>query len=144
MRKRRAISPAITVMLLMAVAVAGALAVSQGLNSQTQIANKITKLDLIDASLTKLQVPGKAYYALTIKNSGTTEITDVEVGFFDNNNNLHSLSAGSLSLQPGQQWSDDSVLDADINVNAKYTLSLSGVASDGSEFNTASTITALG
>ena len=131
-------------MLLMAVAIAGGIAVWQSMNSQAQTISKIAKLDIVDISLTKLQVGGKAFFSVTLKNSGTTDFDSVEAGFWDNNNKYISFVKNSANLLPGQQWSEDNTFDASVTANQKYTVKISGTTSDGSRFSMAKTVSAMG
>jgi len=143
-RKRKAVSPAIVTMLLMAVAIAGGMAVWQSMNSQAQIMSKVSKLDIVDVSLVKLQVGDKAFFSVTLKNSGTTDFDSVEAGFWDNNNKYISFVKNSVNLLPGQQWSEDNTFDASVTANQKYTVKISGTTSDGSRFSMAKTVSAMG
>lgn len=131
-------------MLLMAVAIAGGMAVWQSMNSQAQTISKTSKLDVIDVSLTRLQVGGKAFFSVTLKNSGTVDFDTVEAGFWDDTNKYISFVKNSASLYPGGQWSEGGVFDASITPNQRYTVKISGIGSDGSEFNTAKTVSAMG
>lgn len=131
-------------MLLMAVAIAGGMAVWQSMNSQAQTISKIAKLDVVDISLTKLQVDNKAFFSVTLKNSGTIPFDSVEAGFWDNNNKYISFAKDSANLLPGQQWSEDSTFDASVTANQKYTVKISGTTSDGSRFSMAKTVSAMG
>ena len=131
-------------MLLMAVAIAGGMAVWQSMNSQAQIISKVSKLDMVDVSLVKLQVGDKAFFSVTLKNSGTTDFDSVEAGFWDNNNKYISFVKNSVNLLPGQQWSEDNTFDASVTSNQKYTVKISGTTSDGSRFSMAKTVSAMG
>jgi len=143
-RKRKAISPAIVTMLLMAVAISGGIAVWQSMNSQAQTISKTSKLDMVDVSLAKLQVDGKAFFSVTLKNSGTVDFNTIEVGFWDDTNKYVSFVKNSANLLPGIQWSENDVFDASITPNQKYTVKVSGTTSDGSKFSMAKTVSAMG
>jgi len=143
-RKRKAISPAIVTMLLMAVAIAGGMAVWQSMNTQAQTMAKVSKLDIVDVSLTNLQVGGKAFFSVTLKNSGTIDFDTIEAGFWDDSNKYASFVKNSANLLPGAQWSDNDVFDASITINQKYTVKISGTTSDGSRFSMAKTVSAMG
>jgi hypothetical protein len=143
-RKRRAISPAIVTMLLMAVAISGGIAVWQSMNSQAQTISKISKLDVVDVSLVKLQVDGKAFFSVTLKNSGTIPFDTVEAGFWDDTNKYVGFIKNSANLLPGVQWAENDVFDASITPNQKYTVKISGTSSDGSKFSMAKTVSAMG
>ncbi|MCA2003944.1 MAG: hypothetical protein LDL06_04170 [Candidatus Nitrosotenuis sp.] len=144
MRKRKAISPAITTMLLMAVAISGGIAVWQSMNSQAQTISKVSKLDIIDISLAKLQAEGKVFFSITLKNSGTADFDTIEAGFWDDANRYVRFVKNSANLLPGAQWAENDVFDANITPNQKYTVKISGTAPDGSKFSMAKTVSAMG
>jgi hypothetical protein len=144
MRKRKAISPAIVTLLLMAVAISGGIAVWQSMNSQAQTISKTSKLDVVDVSLTRLQVDSKAFFSITLKNSGTIDFDTIEAGFWDDANKYTSFVKNSANLLPGVQWSQNDVIDANITPNQKYTIKISGTSSDGSKFSMAQTVSAMG
>lgn len=144
MKKRKAISPAIVTLLLMAVAIAGGIAVWQSMNSQAQTISKISKLDIVDISLSKLQVEGKAFFSVTLKNSGTVDFDTIEAGFWDDTNKYVSFVKNSANLLPGEQWAENNVFDVNITPNQKYTLKVAGTASDGSTFSMAKSVSAMG
>lgn len=131
-------------MLLMAVAIAGGMAVWQSMNSQAQTISKIAKLDTVDVSLANLQVGDKAFFSVTLKNSGTIPFDSVEAGFWDDSDKYIRFVTNSANLLPGQQWSEDDTFDASITANQKYTVKISGTTSDGSKFSMAKTISAMG
>ena len=131
-------------MLLMAVAIAGGMAVWQSMNSQTQIMSKVSKLDIVDVSLVKLQVGNKAFFSVTLKNSGTIPFDTIEAGFWDDNNKYIRFVKDSANLLPGHQWSEDSTFDASVTANQKYTVKISGTTSDGSRFSMAKIVSAMG
>ncbi len=131
-------------MLLMAVAIAGGMAVWQSMNSQAQTMSKIAKLDTVDISLAKLQVGNKAFFSVTLKNSGTIPFDSVEAGFWDDSNKYISFVKNSANLLPGQQWSEDNTFDASVTANQKYTVKISGTTHDGSRFSMARIVSAMG
>ncbi|MEW6044226.1 MAG: hypothetical protein AB1608_08175 [Thermoproteota archaeon] len=144
MRKRKAISPAIVTLLLMAVAISGGIAVWQSMNSQAQTISKISKLDIVDVSLAKLQVGGKAFFSVTLKNSGTVDFDAIEAGFWDDTNKYVSFIKNSANLLPGEQWAESDVFDVNITPNQKYTVKVTGATSDGSSFSMAKAVSAMG
>jgi len=131
-------------MLLMAVAIAGGMAVWQSMNSQAQIMSKVSKLDIVDVSLVKLQVGNKAFFSVTLKNSGTIPFDTIEAGFWDDSNKYISFVKDSANLLPGHQWSEDDTFDASVMANQKYTVKISGMTSDGSRFSMAKIVSAMG
>lgn len=131
-------------MLLMAVAIAGGMAVWQSMNSQTQTMAKVSKLDIVDVSLTQLQIGGKAFFSVTLKNSGTIPFDTIEAGFWDDSNKYSSFVKNSANLLPGEQWSDNDVFDASVTINQKYTVKVFGTTLDGSKFSMGKTVSAMG
>lgn len=128
----------------MAVAISGGIAVWQSMNSQAQTISKISKLDIVDVSLAKLQVGGKAFFSVTLKNSGTVDFDAIEAGFWDDTNKYVSFIKNSANLLPGVQWAENDVIDANITPNQKYTIKVIGTTSDGSTFSMAKTVFAMG
>jgi len=128
----------------MAVAISGGMAVWQSMNSQAQTISRISKLDVVDVSLTRLQVDGKAFFSVTLKNSGTVDFDTIEAGFWDDTNKYISFVSNSANLLSGVQWSDNNVFDANVTPNQKYTVKVSGTSSDGSKFSMAKTVSAMG
>jgi len=131
-------------MLLMAVAISGGITVWQSMNSQAQTISKISKLDVVDVSLVRLQVDGKSFFSVTLKNSGTIPFDTVEAGFWDDANKYVGFIKNSANLLPGAQWAENDVFDANITPNQKYTVKISGASSDGSKFSMAKTVSAMG
>lgn len=131
-------------MLLMAVAIAGGMAVWQSMSTQAQTISKVSKLDIVDVSLAKLQVGNKAFFSVTLKNSGTIPFDSVEAGFWDDSNKYISFVKDSANLLAGAQWSENGVFDASVTANQKYTVKISGITPDGSRFSMAKTVSAMG
>lgn len=128
----------------MAVAISGGITVWQSMNSQAQTISKISKLDIVDVSLSKLQVGSKAFFSVTLKNSGTIDFDTIEAGFWDDTNKYVSFVKNSANLLPGEQWAENDVFDVNITPNQKYTVKVTGTASDGSSFSMAKTVFAMG
>ena len=141
--RRRAISPAIATLLLMGVAVAGGMAVWQLMSMQVQVIATAAKLDVVEASLVRLQPDGKAFFSVTLKNSGTVPLEGLRVGFWDDSGTYAGM-AHDPELQPGLQWGDGAVVDAAVTPNRGYAVSISATAPDGSQFSAARTVTAAG
>jgi hypothetical protein len=51
------------------------------MNYQAQTISKTSKLDMVDVSLAKLQVDGKAFFSVTLKNSGTVDFNTIKARF---------------------------------------------------------------
>ena len=141
--KKRAISPAITSIILIGVAVSGAIAAGSTMFKQNEIASALTEADLIDATLVNMGVASKAYFAATIKNSGTTSLNFVSVGFLDDDGNSQSI-ANNASLDPGQQWGSYLVAEAPVTPSKKYVLYIDATTRSGSHYHWADTVTARG
>lgn len=141
--KRRAISPAIASIMLIGVAMAGSVAAGSAMFKQNEIASISTKVDLIDATLVDMNVASKAYFTATVKNSGTTSLSFVSVGFLDDDGNPQSMSSNE-HLNPGQQWSDYLVTGVSVVPGKKYVLHVDAATKSGSRFHWADTVTARG
>jgi hypothetical protein len=141
--KSRAISPAITSILLIGIAIAGSITAGSAMFKQNEIANISTKVDLIDAALVNMNVKNKAYFAATVKNSGTTSLDFVSVGFLDDNGNSQSISSNE-NLNPGQQWGSYLVTDVSVTSGKKYVLHVDASTKSGSRYHWADAVTARG
>ncbi len=141
--KRRAISPAITSIILIGVAISGAIAAGTTMFKQNEIASISTKVDLIDATLVNMNVADKAYFAATIKNSGTTILNFASIGFLDDNGNSQSIT-NNTNLDPGQQWGSYLVTGVSVTPGKKYVLHIDATTESGSHYHWADTITARG
>ncbi|WKT57203.1 hypothetical protein QVH35_07110 [Candidatus Nitrosotenuis chungbukensis] len=141
--KRRTISPAIASIVLIGVAITGSVAAGSAMLKQNEIASIITKVDLIDATLVNMNVANKAYFATAIKNSGTTSLNFVSVGFLDDDGNSQSMSSNE-GLNPGQQWSSYLVTGVSVIHGKKYVLHVDATTKSGSQFHWADTVTARG
>lgn len=139
--KKRAISPAIATIFLIGVAVIGATTAGNGMLKQNEIAQKIARLDLIDASLVKLGAADKTYFAATVKNTGTITFNSIRISFVDDVGNFHTI-VSLTPLNPGEQFGDYIIENVTVEEGKKYLVSLDAVAVTGSKFNAAKTITA--
>ncbi len=141
--KRRAISPAISSIVLIGIAVSGSITAGSAMFKQNETASILTKADLIDAALVNMNVANKAYFAATVKNSGTTGLDSVYVGFLDDNGNSQGMNSNEI-LNPGQQWGSRLVTDVSVIPGKKYVLHVDATTKSGSKYHWADTITARG
>lgn len=141
--KTRAISPAISSIILIGIAITGSIAAGAAMLKQNEIASISTKVDLIDATLVNMNVANKAYFAAAVKNSGTTSLNFVSVGFLDDNGNSQSMSSNA-SLNPGQQWGSYLVIGVSVMPGKKYVLHVDATTKSGSQYHWADTVTARG
>lgn len=139
--ERRAISPAITSIILIGVAISGAIAAGSTMFKQNEVASISTKADLIDATLASMNVAGKSYFAATIKNSGTTVLDFASIGFLDDDGNPQSMT-NNASLDPGQQWGSHIVTGVSVTPGKKYVLHVDATTRSGSHYHWADSITA--
>ena len=141
--KRCAISPAIASILLIGIAITGSVGAGSAMFKQNEIASVLTKVDLIDATLVNMNVANKAYFATTVKNSGTTSLNFVSVGFLDDDGNSQTLSSNA-DLNPGQQWGRYLVTDVSVMPGKKYVLHVDATTKSGSQYHWADTVSARG
>ncbi len=140
--ERRAISPAITTIFLIGVAVVGAIAAGNGMFKQNEIIQKTAKLELIDVSLVKI-ASDKTYFAATVKNTGTTTFSSVNVSFVDEFENFYTISS-LAPLYPGEQFGNHLIENAAVNLGKKYLINIDGTTVSGSTFHSADVINARG
>lgn len=143
LNKKRTISPAIASIILIGVAVSGSIAAGSAMFKQSEIANISTKVDLIDIALVNLNVENKAYFAATIKNSGTTSLNFISVGFLDDDGNSQNMINNS-NLNPGQQWGSYIITDISVIPDKKYVLFINATTNSGSQYRWADSIVARG
>ncbi len=139
--KRRGISPAITTMLLIGVAVAGGVSAGVAMHNQTEIVSKTTRIDVIKADLISMYMTNKTFFATSLKNTGTVTVLSGDVGFY-NNGVFYSLDIPRL--EPGQTFGAKQVFDTGVVMNQKYLINVRIVASDGSTYEWAEAQTAAG
>lgn len=140
--KKRAISPAIATIFLIGVAVVGAIAAGNGMFKQNEITQKTTKLDLIDVNLVKI-ASDKTYFAATVKNTGTTTFSSVNVSFVDEFGNFYTITS-LIPLEPGEQFGDHLIENIAVKLGKKYLINIDGTTPSGSTFRSADTINARG
>ncbi|HEX9846089.1 MAG TPA: hypothetical protein VGA92_06450 [Candidatus Nitrosotenuis sp.] len=140
--KKRAISPAIATIFLIGVAVVGAIAAGNGMFKQNEITQKTTKLDLIDVNLVKI-ASDKTYFAATVKNTGMTTFSSVNVSFVDEFGNFYTITS-LTPLEPGEQFGDHLIENVAVNLGKKYLINIDGTTPSGSTFRSADTINVRG
>ncbi|TBR21257.1 MAG: hypothetical protein EPO63_08840 [Candidatus Nitrosotenuis sp.] len=141
--KKRAVSPAITSIILIGVAISGAIAAGTAMFKQNEIAGVSTRADLIDATLVNMNAAGKAYFAATIKNSGTTSLNFASVGFLDDDGNSQSMT-NNANLDPGQQWGSYLVTGVSVTPGKRYVVHIDATTKSGSHYHWADTVIARG
>lgn len=140
--QRRAISPAITSLFLIGVAVTGGISAGAAMFKQNEIASKTTKIDVTRTNLTDMKVVNKTFFATNLKNTGTTTITSGSVGFYDDGGLFYSVSIPRLD--PGQTFGANNVFDVSVSMNRKYLIRAQVLASDGSTYEWTDLQTASG
>lgn len=137
----RGISPAISSLFLITVAVTGGISVGVAMNQQSQIISKSLKLDPLKIDLIRLHTPNKAFFSINIKNTGTIPISSATVGFYDKNNIFYSVSI--TDLEPGQTAGVSKIFDVQIFSNSKYQIHIKATGADGSTFESADMVRAI-
>jgi len=109
---------------------------------QNEITQKTTKLDLIDVNLVKI-ASDKTYFAATVKNTGTTIFSSVNVSFVDEFGNFYTITS-LTPLEPGEQFGDHLIENITVKLGKKYLINVDGTTPSGSTFRSADTINARG
>ncbi len=135
----RAVSPAIASIFLIGVAVTGAITAGNAMFRQNEISMKTAKLDILDSALVPLGT-SKAYFAVTVKNTGTTTFSSINLSFVDEQGIFHAIS--TTSLPPGEQFGGYLVEDVAVSSGKRYVVSIDGTTSEGSTFHSAETVIA--
>lgn len=138
----RAISPAITSIFLIGVAVTGAVSAGNAMFEQNEISQKSVRLDIVDANLVRLGVD-KAYFGFTVKNTGTVTFTSINLSVVGGSGVFHTIT-NEGTLEPGDQISKYLIKDAALTSGIKYLVHINGVTSTGSEYSLAQTVMVRG
>jgi len=139
---RKAVSPLLATIILIAITVAAGLVIynlffSTAGTISSQLNIQIVSIDLARTSSTGL-------FSATIKNSGNKPINGITVTvYLDSGTAL--LSGSGLTLQPGQVWSNSTTFTAtSATVGRSYPVTISVSASDGSKLDKSLTVTCTG
>ena len=128
----RAVSPAIATIFLISVAVVGAIAAGNAMSAQNEISQKITRLELMDASIVKM-TESKTFFAASVRNSGTTTFSSLSVSFADDSGAFHTIS-NLQPLNPGEQFADQIIVDTPVTSGKKHLIKIEGITTSGSSF----------
>ena len=99
---RRAVSPAVAVLILITAAVAAGVLVYNFTVSYAGVATKTTSLQVTSVSLVKTSTQG--LFAIQVKNTGTTQVTGVQVRLYGESGYAPLWSLGTID--PGQTKGD--------------------------------------
>lgn len=139
---KRAISPAISTTILIGVAVVGAIAAGNAMFSQNEISQKITRLDLIDASIVRM-TDSRMFFEASVRNSGTTVFSYLSISFADDSGVFHAISKQD-ALNPGEQFAGQIVVEVPITIGNRYLIKVEGTTTTGSSFGSADVTVARG
>jgi hypothetical protein len=134
--KRRGVSPAITTMLLIGVAVIGGISAGATMFTQSEIVSKTTRIDVIKANLIDMHPTNKTFFTFSLKNTGTTTILSGTAGFYANDV-FHSISIPKLD--PGETFGTSQIFETNVALNHKYAINARIIATDGSTYAWADT-----
>jgi hypothetical protein len=136
----RAISPAIASIFLIGVAVTGAITAGNAMFRQNEISMKTARLDILDSALMSIGT-SKTYFAVTVKNTGTTTFSSIDLSFVDGEGIFHTISS-TIPLPPGEQFGGYLVENVVVSSGKRYAVSIDGTTSGGSTFHSAETVVA--
>jgi len=149
---RKAVSPLLATMILIAITVAAGLVIynlffSTAGTISSQLNIQIVSMDLVKTSSTRL-------FSITIKNSGNKPISSITVTVYLEPSASGSppvawtFSGSSLNLQPGQVWSSSGTTlptgAKEPVVGQSYPVTISVSASDGSKLDKSLTVVCTG
>lgn len=109
-QKRRAISPAITTLILLGIAVASGASVFAVVNSTSNVSTMKSAIMLENVNLVKIST-GEEYLSATLKNVGNKALTDIAVNLQVDTDlrtlgtQVFSVSPSPPSINPGQTTS---------------------------------------
>jgi flagellin-like protein len=148
---RRAVSPLIATIILIAITVSGGLAVYSLFFSTAGTMSSQTSVQVVSCDLVKSS--SKVLLSITVKNTGNKPITSCQVTVWDGaptQRGPYNLQVGgsdvssSNPLDPGA-YASVTKTEADLGTNYivgnKYPLEIVATASDGSTFDTSLTVT---
>lgn len=135
--KRRAISPAITSIFLIGVAVTGAITAGNIMFKQNEISQKSARLNVVDVNLVVLSLD-KVYFTCTIKNTGTVPFSSTNISYMDDSGVFHSIANSSM-LEPSEQFSSYSIENTAVRLGKKYLVHVEGITTTGSTYQTSTT-----
>ncbi|MEM2612622.1 MAG: archaellin/type IV pilin N-terminal domain-containing protein [Nitrososphaerota archaeon] len=145
MRFRRAVSPIIATIILIAITVAAGLLIYTIFHStagtlSTQVQVELTSCDLVASD-------SNALFSVTIKNSGNKALREIKVTLHITPTVKWEIEGTNLEVNPGEYWSDSSSTPpqgATLTPGKSYPAEIYVEAVDGSTFHKALSITCAG
>ncbi|MEM2687592.1 MAG: archaellin/type IV pilin N-terminal domain-containing protein [Thermoproteota archaeon] len=138
---RKAISPLLATVILIAITVAGGLLVynvffNTAGTVSTQLNIQVVSVDIIRTSTTTL-------VSATIKNTGNKPITSCTVTIYGDSGSV-SLSLGAIDVGQSKSASQTNPSSFSVTVGKAYPVKIDATASDGSTLSKSLTVTCVG
>jgi flagellin-like protein len=140
MRKIRAISPLIATIILIAITITAGLLIYNLFFSASSTASNVGQVEIMNAQLV-VDSSGNYVLALTIKNSGTKPVNQLQIYIGTATTPSATISQ---TLQPGQSyyWRTTTGLPQSPIVGNRYLITVVAMFSDNSQYQVSTTVTA--
>jgi len=139
--KRRAISSAYAVSLLVAVAIGMSALVYVNMSSSNNVLSSNIQYMINYASLTGIQSGTMTWYDVTVQNTGTKSFVQTQLSIVINSV-TYNLPQNVTAIGPGITIEQKGILNAAVVYGNSYTVRVSAKTSDGSTFVTSRQINA--
>ena len=139
--KRRAISSAYTVSLLVAVAIGMSALVYVNMSSSNNVLSSNIQYMINYASLTGIQSDTMTWYDVIVQNTGTKSFVQTQLSIVINSV-TYNLPQNVTAIGPGITIEQKGILSTSVIFGTPYTVRVGGTTSDGSTYVTSRQINA--
>jgi hypothetical protein len=139
--KRRAISSAYAVSLLVAVAIGMSALVYVNMSSSNDVLSSNIQYTINYASLTGIQSGTMTWYDVIVQNTGTKSFVQTQLSIVINSA-TYNLPQNVTSIGPGITIEQKGILSTSVIFGTPYTVRVGGTTSDGSTYVTSRQINA--
>jgi len=120
MKSRKAVSPLLATIILIAITVAAGLVIYNVFFSTAGVTSSTLQVDIVSCDLVRTTAPSRAILSITVKNTGNRPITSCKVSIWDDTGTEKPSSGGkellSGTLAPGA-FASASFTEADIGTS---------------------------
>ena len=139
--KRRAISSAYAVSLLVAVAIGMSALVYVNMSSSNNVLSSNIQYTINYASLTGIQSDTMTWYDVIVQNTGTKSFVQTQLSIVINSV-TYNLPQNVTVISPGMTIEQKGILSTSVIFGTPYTVRVGGTTSDGSTYVTSRQINA--
>jgi len=134
-KQRRAMSPFIATIILIAISIAGAGVILPSLTDIGNSAGQNTSCYLVNIKLYEISTPSQAYFITQLQNSGSIMITDANITFKDDLDAEFGFYESAISLLPGTDLLKNQTFAGSITRASPYLVDAWVTYEDGSQAN---------